>query len=263
MTGRAEETVLIVGAAGAIGTVICQVLAERGIRVHAADASDPSAVVAGLAGSVPHRADVVDVTDRSSVEDLLGSAWDPDDGPLTGVVYAAGANYTGYVAATSWPDYERVMAVNVRGAFHVGQALSRRLIDQPRTLSTVWLSSVAGLVGEAGGSVYVASKFALIGFVQSLAAEIAASGGRANAVCPGNVDSPMLRTLVAKVAEREHVAADALLTDWQNATSFRRLITPLEVARTCAWLLSPDASGISGQSIVVDGPVAAGDGTLP
>jgi enoyl-[acyl-carrier-protein] reductase (NADH) len=73
----------------------------------------------------------------------------------------------------------------------------------------------------------------------------------------------MLRTLAERVAEREGVDAVALLHEWEDATAFRRLIEPAEVARTCAWLLSCESSGISGQSIVVDGPVAAGEGTRP
>ncbi|MGN6300132.1 MAG: SDR family NAD(P)-dependent oxidoreductase [Angustibacter sp.] len=253
---RPARAVLVVGAAGTLGAATCRVLADEGARVWAADFADAASVASALPGS-GHGASRVDVTDEASVSALLEQVWDalPD---LDALVYAAGTNYTGYVASTSWPDYERVMDVNVRGAFTVGKALAQRLTAQPRSFGTVWLSSVAGLVGEAGGSVYCASKFALIGFVQSFASEIAASGGRANAVCPGNVDSPMLRSLAAQVAERQGVDGDALLAQWASACAFERLIEPDEVARTCAWLVSPDASGISGQTVVVDGPVAAG-----
>lgn len=112
-------------------------------------------------------------------------------------------------------------------------------------------------MGEAGGSVYCSSKFALIGFVQSYASEIAKYGGRANAVCPGNVDSPMLRQLADQVAVREATTTDLLLDAWARSTAFNRLIEPLEVARACVWLASAESSGISGQTIVVDGPPPA------
>lgn len=253
---RAPRAVLVVGAGGTLGAATCRVLADQGATVWAADYADAAAVVAALPGT-GHRTSRVDVTDEAAVTSLLAEVWDAMP-PLDGLVYAAGTNYTGYVASTSWPDYERVMDVNVRGAFTVGKALARRLEADPRPFGTVWLSSVAGLVGEAGGSVYCASKFALIGFVQSYAAEIAAHGGRANAVCPGNVDSPMLRQLAEQVGRREGVDGDVLLRQWAEACAFRRLIEPDEVARTCAWLVSPDASGISGQTVVVDGPVAGG-----
>lgn len=68
----------------------------------------------------------------------------------------------------------------------------------------------------------------------------------------------MLRHLVKQVAERQDRDADELLDEWVNANAFRRLLSPDEVAGTCAWLLSADSSGISGQTIVVDGPPAAG-----
>jgi NAD(P)-dependent dehydrogenase (short-subunit alcohol dehydrogenase family) len=102
----------------------------------------------------------------------------------------------------------------------------------------------------------VATKFGLIGFVQSFASEIAQFGGRANAVCPGNVDSPMLRKLAGQIAARQSKTEEQVLGELAGSSAFNRLIDPREVARTCAWLLSPNSSGISGQTIVVDGPVA-------
>jgi len=250
----ARPAVLVIGAAGTLGTAVCRELAERGNTVHAADFLDCASLVAGLTGA-GHWSASIDVTDSASVEQLVGRSW--ADAELQSVVYAAGTNYTGPVATTSWPDYDRVMDVNVRGAFQVGKALGARLLAQPRPLSTVFLSSVAGLAGEAGGSVYCASKFALIGFVQSFASEIAKHGGRANAVCPGNVDSVMLRELAEQVAVREGTTAAELLVAWANSTAFNRLIEPAEVARACVWLASSDSSGISGQTIVVDGPPPA------
>jgi NAD(P)-dependent dehydrogenase (short-subunit alcohol dehydrogenase family) len=256
----AGATVLVIGAAGTIGAATCRVLAERGTTIWASDHREPRSAVGPLEGG-PHHFATVDVTDPKSVTDLVDEVWEAPS-QLAGVVYAAGTNYTGYVATTSWPDYDRVMDVNLRGAFHVGQALAARLHAEPRPLSTVWLSSVAGLVGEAGGSVYVASKFGLLGFVQSLASEIARDGGRANAVCPGNVDSPMLVELAERVGAREGTPADSLLRDWARSNAFGRLIDPAEVARTCAWLVSEESSGISGQTIVVDGPVPTGEREL-
>lgn len=255
MSGTSQRgTVLVIGAAGTLGRAICTVLADQGAAVWAADAQACDSVVAGLGGS-GHHASIADVTDERSVDALIGQVW--ATGGFTGAVYAAGTNYTGPVATTSWPDYDRVMSVNLRGAFHVGKELGSRLRAAPQDLPTVFLSSVAGLKGESGGSVYCASKFALIGFVESFASEIAQYGGRANAVCPGNVDSVMLRQLAAQVAEREGTTLERLLAEWSDATAFRRLIEPAEVARACAWLVSAESSGISGQTIVVDGPPPA------
>ncbi|MEU8194233.1 SDR family oxidoreductase [Microbispora amethystogenes] len=248
-----SSIVVVVGAAGALGRAACHALAHRGHTVWAADAVDPSAALPGGDG---HRSSLVDVTDQESVDRLLAQAGAA--GRLGGLVYAAGVNYTGPVATTDWAEYDRLMAVNLRGAFRTGQAVARMLATDPHPFGAVFLASTAGLRGEAGGSVYCASKFGLIGFVQSFAAEIAGHGGRANAVCPGNVDSPMLRHLAAQVAEREGATEAEVLARFADASALRRLLDPAEVGRVCAWLVSPESSGISGQTVVVDGPPPAG-----
>jgi NAD(P)-dependent dehydrogenase (short-subunit alcohol dehydrogenase family) len=172
------------------------------------------------------------------------------------MIYAAGLNTTGALDAVDWVEYEKIMAVNLRGAFHVGAALLAALRHKPREFSAVFIASTAGLVGETGGSVYCASKFGLIGFTQSFAGEIAEFGGRANVVCPGNVDSPMLNVLATAIGARTGKSGDATLEEWKKSSGFKRLIKPEEVAQTCSWLLSRSSSGISGQTIVVDGPKA-------
>jgi NAD(P)-dependent dehydrogenase (short-subunit alcohol dehydrogenase family) len=120
----------------------------------------------------------------------------------------------------------------------------------------VYIASTAGLVGESGGSIYCASKFGLIGFTQSFAGEIAEFGGRANVLCPGNVDSPMLEMLATEIGARSGKSGSATLEEWRKASAFKRLIQPKEVAQTYSWLSSSSSSGISGQIIVVDGPKA-------
>jgi NAD(P)-dependent dehydrogenase (short-subunit alcohol dehydrogenase family) len=196
----------------------------------------------------------VDVTEWDQV---MAAVSDIDSqSPITGFVYAAGVNATGTVDSIDWSDYDRLMAVNLQGAFHVGAAWQRVCRANPRSGGSVFISSTAGLVGEAGGSVYVATKFGLRGFVESFAAEMAPLGARANTVCPGNVDSVMLTRLAEQFAARESTTPQAILDQLAASSAFNRLIIPAEVARTCVWLCSEGASGISGQTIVVDGPPA-------
>lgn len=235
-------TTVVIGASGTIGHACVQQFPSA--EVHALDLSTP--VIAGVACGP------IDVTDLQDVRATLREINTSQQ--ITGLIYAAGVNTTGYLTDVDWPDYEKVMAVNLKGAFHVGAVLEELLRDDPHQLGTVFVSSVAGLIGEAGGTIYCASKFGLLGFVQSFAAEIAPLGGRANSVCPGNVDSPMLTQLASALAERHGTTEASILTDMSNGCAFGRLITPQEVAQTCAWLVSQQASGISGQTIVVDGP---------
>lgn len=236
---------LVIGAAGTLGRACVEELISQG-EVVAADLSEPQ---------IPGAKSVaIDVSDLQNVTSMIEKI--EADGPITALVYAAGVNFTGPVDQTDWNQYQRLMQVNLQGAFHVGAVLQASMRKTQRVFSSVFISSTAGLKGEAGGSVYVATKFGLLGFVESFASEIAQLGGRANSVCPGNVDSPMLRKLAAQIAQRQAKTEDDLLAEMAASSAFNRLISPSEVAKTCAWLVSDASSGISGQTIVVDGPVA-------
>lgn len=243
--------VVVVGGAGAIGRTVCEVLAEQGMRVTMTDLVDTTEAVASLVGE-GHAGARLDVTDREDVLAALGP--NGTIGRYDAVVYAAGTNYTGPVATTDWSAWDRVLNVNLRGAAYVGQAISLALEADPREASVVYFSSTAGVKGEGGASVYASSKFGLIGFMECHASEIARFGARANAVCPGNIDSPMLRTLAAQVAERNGVTTAETLSEFAGATAFKRLIQIREVANVVAFLASAASTGMSGQSVIIDGP---------
>lgn len=239
-------TAVVFGASGTIGRSVAEAFREAGETVVGVDRVTPE--IDGVTGVA------ADVTDRDQVAAVIADA-DRDE-PITALVYAAGVNATGPVDAIDWEDYDRLMAVNLQGAFHVGAAWQALCRTTPRVAGSVFISSTAGLVGEAGGSIYVATKFGLRGFVESFAAEMAPLGVRANTVCPGNVDSVMLSRLAEQFAERNNTTPQAILDELAASSAFNRLISPVEVAHTCVWLCSPLSSGISGQTIVVDGPPA-------
>ena len=239
---------VVIGAAGAIGHACSVALQSDGWLVTSLDLHAPPEHF-GHTGAM-------DVTDLHSVTAALNAA--EVQSPIGALVYAAGVNASGPIDATNWESYDLLLDVNLRGAFHVGSVIQGMLRKNSRPLGMAFLSSTAGLIGEAGGSIYCATKFGLRGFVQSFAAEVAPFGGRANSVCPGNVDSPMLRGLADQIAERNSTTAADVLAELAGTCAFDRLLSPAEVAQTCAWLVSTKASGISGQTIVVDGPPPAG-----
>ena len=242
---------LVIGGAGEIGLATVLSLVEFGYEVWSADLVEHS-IVASIGVSENVRTFVVDVCDEASVDAILKQAW--ATGRFHGVVYAAGTNYDALVSETDWADYDRVMNVNLLGAFHVCKSIGKRLTTEPLPLSLVFISSVAGLTGESGGSVYCASKFGLIGLTQSFASEIAKYGGRANIVCPGNVNSRMLAALAQSAADRKGSSLESVLEDWSWASAYGRLIEPAEVGAACSWLITPGSSGLSGQTLVIDGP---------
>jgi NAD(P)-dependent dehydrogenase (short-subunit alcohol dehydrogenase family) len=132
------------------------------------------------------------------------------------------------------------------------------MLDAGRPGSFVFLSSTAGKRGEAGASAYCASKFGLLGMVECFAAEVAARGIRVNAICPGNVDSPLLRAVARDQARREGSSVEVVVEMYANVAAARRLVTPEEVAAVAVWLVSPAASGITGESINVDAGALTG-----
>lgn len=239
---------VVIGGGGAIGRAIVTALATAGAHIVVLDSNGEAAcsAIAGLDGRNEHAtADVTDPAGLVVVAERIG--------PVDSVIYAAGVNYDGTVADTDWSAYRKVMSVNLDGAFHAAAAFVRPMIKSGRRGgSFVFLSSAAGLRGEAGASVYCASKFAMIGLVESFAAEIAPNGLRANAVCPGNVDTPMLKAVAAGIATRTGSAADEVYAGMARSGAAQRLIEAREVADLCLYLASPLSSAVTGAALRID-----------
>src|SRR5262249_41722724 len=162
--------------------------AKIGRRVLAADIRAQSAAEAIC--RLPHDplARSVDVAESRSVVALAEEA--AKLGQVTDMVYAPGLVMTAAIEETDWMAYRRLMSVNLDGAFHAAAAFVRVMKQQANGGAIVLIASIAGRRGEAGASHYCASKFALIGLAESLAAELAGDRIRVNAVCPGNVATP-------------------------------------------------------------------------
>ncbi len=244
------------GAAGAIGRATCRAFAAAGASLWALDLDERAAseALTGLPGE--HRSRAVDVTDAEAITGLAAEIYRQH--PVDSVVYAPGLVFTADVAATEWASYRRLMAVNLDGAFYCAQAFVRPMLATKRAGSFVFISSMAGKRGEAGASAYCASKFGLIGMVESFAAETAADGIRANAVCPGNVDSPMLKKVAVDIAAREGRELETVWQEMAEVAAAKRLVNPDEVAAVCLWLCSSAASAVTGEAINVDAGALSG-----
>ncbi len=242
------QTAVVIGGGGAIGRACVKALAASGARIWSLD-YDGKAAEAALAGlGKGHRHAVCDVTDPAALKSLAREM-----GPADSVIYAAGLNADGLVVDTDWSTYRRVMAVNLDGAFHAGAAFAGAMIEAGRPGAFAFLSSAAGLRGEAGAAIYCASKFGLIGFVESFAAELTPHDIRVNAVCPGNVDSPMLRDVARGIAARVGSSEAEIYQSMERTGAAQRLLRPDEIASLLVYLVSPASSGITGTSVRIDG----------
>ena len=153
-------------------------------------------------------------------------------------------------------DWDRVQRVNVKGVFLCSQAVARHLIAQGTGGKIINLSSVTGKRGSARFAAYSASKFALIGFTQSLAHELAPYQVNVNAICPGIVDTERFGHL-ASVLMPENLSADEQLSEYtrrsQAAVPLGRLAEAADVAKMAAFLASDEAAYLTGVSITVAG----------
>lgn len=244
---EASHVAVVVGGGGTIGAACVRALADAGATVWSLDRSEEQAAraISGLPGA--HRSKACDVTDAQAMAALAAEI-----GPVDSLIYAAGLNADGAVVDIDWSIYRRVMAVNLDGAFHTAAAFAKPMIARGKGGAFAFLSSTAGLRGEAGASIYCATKFALIGFTESFAAELSAHGIRANAVCPGNVDSPMLREVAKNIADRTGADAAEVWESMAQSGAATRLVDPKEVANLCLHLVSPESAAITGTTIRVD-----------
>jgi NAD(P)-dependent dehydrogenase (short-subunit alcohol dehydrogenase family) len=243
---------LITGAGSGIGEATAQLLAARGATVVAADITSPAANQAA-GGRVEFLQ--LDVTDEpavaAAVEQIAAR-----HGRLDFLVTAAGIQRYGTAADTTAGQWREVMAVNLDGAFHaVKHALP--LLRASGAGAIVLVSSVQAFVTQAGVAAYTTSKGALVALTRSIAVDEAGHGVRANAVCPGSVDTPMLRWAAARFSDGNPAAADDLVATWGRSHPLGRVARPEEVAEAIAFLVSERASFITGIALPVDGGLLA------
>ena len=247
------RVVLVTGAGRGIGRGTAEALAEAGADVALGDVDDAVRETAALVERRGRRALALhlDVTDAASVQSAVARTVEAL-GRLDGCVNNAGTLRMNAAADVRAEDWDPQMRVNVTGLFVCCQAVARELIRAGRGGAIVNVASNAGKVGYPNMAAYNASKAAVISLTRSLAAEWARHRINVNAVCPGGVDTPMLRGVADWLSARLGVPAGELHAQMKPRL-MDRLVQPLEVGRVIVFLLSDRAEIIRGQAINVDG----------
>ena len=241
--------VVVTGGASGIGAAICTELAQRGQTVVVTDIDEVAAQA--LAARLPGAsAFALDVGDPAQSRDIVKKVQERL-GRIDGWVSNAGVSSMARFVDIDERQYDATMAVNLKGLFFSGQAAARAM-GQGGCIVNV--ASMAGKQGRVPFLAdYVASKFGVIGLTQAMAFELAPLGIRVNAVCPGFVATPMqVRELEWEAALR-NTDAQSVRRQWIADTPMGRLEQPEDVARVVAFLLSPDAGFVTGESIAVNG----------
>ena len=237
--------VLITGAASGIARAAAKRLAGR-MTVYAADID-----AAGLSGTVDEiaasggsaKAIAVDVSDRKSVEGMVTAV----DGDIDAAFFAAGIHIRGTAETVSEEDWDRMIGVHVKGTFLCCQATLRRMRAQGTGGAIVTMSSDYAVMAVPGGAAYCAAKAAIHSLTKSIAQEFAPDRIRINALGPGPIDTPILKS---GRTDEEYEQARKRLAD---NLPIGRLGRPDEVAAVVDFLLSERSSYITGQIVHPNG----------
>jgi NAD(P)-dependent dehydrogenase (short-subunit alcohol dehydrogenase family) len=168
-------------------------------------------------------------------------------GPINVAVNNAAVMPAGKVHETSLEDFERAVAVNLRGAFLVDREVVPIMLQQ-RSGSIIHMSSITGILGLPGIAVYSATKGALAALTRAMSTDYAAEGIRVNSVSPGTIDSPMLHAFVAVQRDKERIRRE-----FDEMHPIGRVGTIDEVANVFVFLASDEASFVTGANYTVDG----------
>jgi NAD(P)-dependent dehydrogenase (short-subunit alcohol dehydrogenase family) len=247
MSSHAGKTIIVTGAASGIGRACSERLRAEGATVVGADIAPSSDTAAAYIST--------DVTDETSVAALVHEATSIS-GRIDGVVNAAGVAGGGAVHMVDLSEWNRVLSVNLTGTFLVAkhtllQMLTQDRVDNERG-SIVTIASIEGIEGTAGGSAYSASKGGVVLLTKNMAIDYGAMGIRVNTICPGFIDTPMTEGIFG-LPGMEEVGQDLI-----REHKLKRFGQPAEIASAASFLLSADASFVTGHTLVVDGGYTAG-----
>ncbi len=241
-----KKICIITGAAQGIGLATAMKFSQEGATVIVCDMkADAIAQAVAECRRVAANGNItegllLDVTDREQVDATMAEV-KARHGRIDVLVNNAGITKDARLSKMTLAQFDAVIDVNLRGVFHCAQAVADTMIAQGAGV-ILNASSVVGIYGNYGQTNYAASKFGVIGFTKTWSRELGPKGVRVNAVAPGFIDTPILKTI-----------PDKLLDQMRDQVPLKRLGQPHEIANVYAFLASDEASYVNGAVIEVSG----------
>lgn len=242
MSSFEGKRVIVTGGSRGIGEAVAKAFADQGARVailgrDGARAQETASQISGAKGWA------LDVADEAAVQEVFAEILGEWDGADI-LINNAGVTRDKLVPAMRTPDWDDVIATNLKGTYLCSRAVLRPMLKQ-RQGRIINVTSVIGLTGNAGQANYAASKAGIVGFTKSLAKEIASRSVTVNAIAPGLIDTDMTRAL-----------NDDQRSEIQSQIPLGRFGSGADVAGVCLFLASPAADYVTGEVIRVDGGMA-------
>lgn len=251
------KTAIVTGGATGIGRAIAASLAAHGVRIVLADLNLDAAKKAAAELGPDALAFGLDVSKRAEVERSFALI-EKTVGTYDILIANAGVSTMNRAIDITDEEWDFNFAVNIKGVFLTNQAAVRYFLKTERKGVIVNTASLAAKVGAPLLAHYSASKFAVLGWTQSLAREVAPQGIRVNAVCPGFVKTSMQDREVAWEAQLRGITPEQVIKEYVAQTPLGRLETPEDIAGLATFLCSDAARFMTGQGINVTGGVYMG-----
>ena len=245
-----NKVIIVTGGASGIGKAIVKESLTKGAIVVIADLNEDkgNAVVKNFSKEFTEIHFVkTDVTDVTSIENLVDKA--KSLGPIHYLVNSAGVQTYGTVVSTSQKTWDFTMDVNLKSIYTLSKYVIPEMKKNPSNSGAIVnISSVQGIRSQKNVAAYATSKAAVIALTRTMGLDYASERIQVNCICPGSIDTPMLR-----FGAEAYGDPDEVIKEWGENHPIGRIGKPSEIAKVAMFLLSPDASFIVGQAIIADG----------
>lgn len=249
-----EKIALVTGAASGIGEAIAKTLARAGAFVYVADLDEAGGervkdeILTEGGGAQFLKLNVAEKEECGRVAKIVLE----EKGRLSILVNNAGIGHVGTILQTTEEDLDKLYAVNIRGMFSLTKFFLPSMIEQKYGV-IINTSSIGGIVAIKDRLAYCTTKFAVVGFTKCLALDHALDGIRANAVCPGRVETPFVKKRINEYPDPQKAYAEMAATQ-----ALGRMATTDEIAAAVLYLASDEAAFVTGTAFEIDGGFSVG-----